>query len=294
MENGNCTVKHSDYKSKNIHTWCTGCGNYGIYGALRNALVEECIAPKDVMLVYDIGCNGNGADKINGYRCKSLHGRALPFATGAAIANRRMKVIAMAGDGAVLSEGINHLIHAIRSNYNITLVVHNNSNFALTTGQPSPSTKENLSMNSSPDGVTSDPLNLLKLALPLDPSFVARGFSGNIKQLTSILREAMKHDGFSLVEVIQTCTTYNKATPHEWMMERVYDVNEKTDYDNSNLNMAMEVVGDLDIKIATGVLYRNNWKQSYYMKQPNRVDAITELVDEVVNIDTAHLVESFK
>src|SRR5688572_14663303 len=132
-----CYTKINDYSTDNLFTWCSNCGNYGINAAIKRTLAEMEIKPKDTMLFFDIGCNGNGADKIGGYRFHGLHGRVIPASSGASLANRNLKVIASGGDGATLGEGVNHLIHAIRSNYDITFILHNNSNYGLTQGQAS-------------------------------------------------------------------------------------------------------------------------------------------------------------
>ncbi|GAB4161117.1 MAG: 2-oxoacid:ferredoxin oxidoreductase subunit beta [Candidatus Dojkabacteria bacterium] len=288
----NC-VKHKEFRTDQLFTWCTGCGNYGIFGAMRNALVELNLPPHELLMVFDIGCNGNGADKIEGYRYKSLHGRSLPFAAGASVANNKVKVIASAGDGAVLAEGLNHLIHAVRNNYNLTFIIHNNSNFALTTGQASPTTPQNQHMNASPDGATGDSLNILNLLLPLDPSFVARGFSGNIKQLTGILKEAIQHEGLSIVEILQACPSYSEVTTHEWFLERVYDLSQKKGYDKTNLNMAIETARDLEHKIATGVIYTNPWKLPFNKRLANRVETFSQLNEEVLPFDISPMVGAF-
>jgi 2-oxoglutarate ferredoxin oxidoreductase subunit beta len=290
----NCEVKFSDYHSDELYTWCTNCGNYGIAAALKRALVAEEIAPKDIVLCFDIGCNGNGSDKLQGYRIHGLHGRVLPLAAGASVANNKLKVIASAGDGATLSEGINHLIHSIRANYNITFLLHNNSNYGLTTGQASSTTKPGVPMNSSPDGVTSDTLNVMELVLALNPSFAARTFSGDVKQMTEIIRAGINHKGFAVIEILQHCPTYNKATPHEWYQERVYDVSSLSDYNATDLAKAKEVASDLEQKIATGILYQDKDRPDFYSRLVNRREITTELVEEVQNVNIEKLVSAFR
>jgi 2-oxoglutarate/2-oxoacid ferredoxin oxidoreductase subunit beta len=129
------TVAVPEYYSETRCTWCDGCGNYGIWTAVKYALTGLNLHPWQVCLCYDVGCHGNGSDKIQGYRFHGLHGRVIPFAAGAKLANMTIPVIAFAGDGATFSEGVGHLVHALRSNYPITFVLHNNANYALTTGQ---------------------------------------------------------------------------------------------------------------------------------------------------------------
>lgn len=280
MSCNNCPT-HKDYYSEHIYTWCTNCGNYGIHESMKRALVAEDIAPHEVLLCFDIGCHGNGADKIGGYRFHGLHGRVIPFAAGAHIANPNIPVIAFGGDGATLGEGINHLIHAIRSNYNITFILHNNSNYGLTKGQASPSTPQDVPMSANPDGITEDTLHAIELVLSLDPSFVARTFSGNFHQMEAIFKEAINHKGFSFVEILQACPTYNKATPHEWYMQRVFDTIEREEFDNTDINQAREIARDLQDHIATGIIYKNSHKLDYYSRLSQRQGLKTTLAEEV-------------
>lgn len=288
-----CNVKHKDYFSDELYTWCTACGNYGIHSAIKRALVAECIAPKDILLCFDIGCNGNGSDKIGGYAVHGLHGRVLPLAAGASLANRRVKVLAFGGDGGTLSEGINHLVHSIRCDFDFTFILHNNRNYGLTTGQASCTTPADLAMNSSPDGITADAIEPMEFALNLNPSFAARAFSGNVPQMTQIVREAINHKGFSFVEILQDCPTYNKATDHDWYMQRVYDASVEN-HDRTNLELAKRIGIDMQNRIAVGVLYEDKNRQDFYSRQKNRVGVENELVDEVSQIDIGKLVAEFK
>jgi 2-oxoglutarate ferredoxin oxidoreductase subunit beta len=290
----NCSCTFHDYFSDNLYTWCTNCGNYGIHAGVKRALVAEGLAPDQVLLCFDIGCNGNGSDKIGGYRVHGLHGRVLPFASGAAIANRRVKVLAFGGDGGSLGEGINHLVHAIRGNYNVTFVLHNNLNYGLTQGQASSTTKPGMKMNSSPDGITSDQLHPMRFVLGLQPGFAARTFSGNVHHVTETLRAAVKYPGFSFVEVLQSCPTYNKSTPHEWYQERVYDVGQDSSYDPTNWQQAREIAEDLETKIALGVLYHQPTKQPFVDRLLPRQGTSTELVDEVKPGDIQPLLAAFQ
>lgn len=287
-------VQFKDYYSDNVFTWCTNCGNYGIIAATKRALVETKYCPKDVLLCYDIGCHGNASDKLLGYRFHGLHGRVLPFAAGAALANQKVKVIAFGGDGGTLSEGMGHLIHSIRSNYNFTFILHNNSNYGLTTGQASSTTPQGIAMNASPDGVSADTLNVLELVLGLNPSFAARTFSGDIHHMTNTFKQAINHQGFSIVEVLQNCPTYNKTTPHEWYQERVYDVSTVENYNSSDLEWAKQIAKDLTEKIAMGVLYHDPDRADFYHRQKNRENVHTELVDEVKEFDVSGLLKNFK
>ena len=196
-----------DYACATRCTWCDGCGDYGIWTATKRALVELGIAPWQVLLCYDIGCHGNMSDKLKGYRFHGLHGRVLPFAAGAKLANPNLPVIAFGGDGASFSEGVGHLVHAVRSNYPIVFILHNNANYGLTLGQASSLTPQDQPMNSSPNGIPELTLPSMDFIFSLEPTFVARGFGGNIPQLTEIFKKAFTHRGFAFVDVLQACPT---------------------------------------------------------------------------------------
>ncbi|MCA9385496.1 hypothetical protein KC717_02515 [Candidatus Dojkabacteria bacterium] len=290
----NCTTKYSDYFSDELYTWCTACGNYGIHAAVKRALVAENVAPKDTLLCFDVGCHGNGSDKIGGYAVHGLHGRIIAFASGAAMANQNIEVIAFGGDGGTLSEGIGHLVHAVRSNYNMTFILHNNRNYGLTTGQASTTTPQDTPMHASPDGVTATVINPVDFVLSLEPTFVARSFSGYVPHMTEVIRAGMRHTGFSFIEILQDCPTYNKATPHEWYMERVYDVTKDSHYDRFSLADARRVASISNDKIATGVLFQNLNKKDFLSKQLNRKAYTTQLVDEVQKSSVDEFTQAFR
>lgn len=294
MSCGGCNEKFSDFSSGNIYTWCTNCGNYGIHAGVKRVLADAGLEPKDVLLCFDVGCHGNGSDKIGGYRFHGLHGRIIPFACGASTANSKIKVIAFGGDGGTLGEGIGHLIAAVRNNFNVTFILHNNMNYGLTQGQASATTRAEMEMNSSADGTGIEPLHVMRFILNLNPSFAARTFSGDVKHIQKTVKEAIQHKGFSFVEIYQSCPTYNKETPHEWYQERIYDVETLDNYDNTNLSKALEISEDIEKDIAIGVLYKNLQKKSFMEIQENRVGITSELVEEVKNYDVTELLKRFK
>ncbi len=281
-------LKIEDYNTGVRNTWCPGCGNFGIHIALKQALVDLKKAPSDIVLTFDIGCNGNGVDDIDGFRFKGLHGRSIPLAVGAHLANRQMTVISDIGDGGLLHEGVDHLIHAIRSNYDITLLIHNNQNFALTTGQATSTTKEGKPMYAFPDGKTEGNINIGELVLSLNPTFFARGYSGEPQQLAEIIKEGIKHKGFSVIEIIQVCPTYTPESNHEWFKERIKETERK-----STISEAVKCVKDMDI-IYTGVIYQNKNMLDYYSRLENRKGKKTELVNEVKNIDIKRILNIFE
>lgn len=281
-----------DYSCAVQCTWCDGCGDYGIWTALKRALVELKIPPTNVLLCYDVGCHGNMSDKIGGYRFHGLHGRVLPFAAGAKVANPRLPVIAIGGDGASFSEGVGHLVHAIRSNYPVTFILHNNGNYGLTTGQASALTPKGQPMNASPNGIPERTLPSMDFVFSLEPTFVARAFSGNIPQMTRVLAAAIRHRGFAFVDILQACPTYNHFATHEYLLARCYDADD-AGYDRTNLTNARALACATTEKIACGVLYQNENVPSFYEELKPRQGKKTTPVEEVSITDVSALLKRF-
>jgi len=265
-----------DYNSTTLPTWCPGCGNFAIHTALKKALIELNIEPSEALISFDIGCNGNGADTVGTYAFKGLHGRSIAVASGVHLANRKFTVIADIGDGGCFHEGLDHLVNAIKSNYDITILIHNNQNFALTTGQATATTQKEKPVLGYPQGKPENSINIGKLCLSLDASFFARGYSADPQQLTEILKEGIKHKGCSVIEILQICPTYNPQSSPKWYNERIKKI-ETTE----NIQKARELVEITDSSISTGVIYKNSKIKTFYDSLPNRKDKKTELVDEV-------------
>jgi 2-oxoglutarate ferredoxin oxidoreductase subunit beta len=284
--------KMADYHHKNQCTWCDGCGDYGIWTAVKRALVELGIPPHGVLLCYDVGCHGNMSDKLQGYRFHGLHGRVLPFASGAKLANPVLPVLAHGGDGASFSEGIGHLVHSIRSNYPIVFILHNNANYGLTTGQASSLTWQGQPMNTSPNGIPEHTLNSMDFVFSLEPTFVARGFSGHIDQMVQILKAAIQHNGFAFVDMLQACPTYNQFATHEWLMEHVYDAAAEG-HDPTDFAQARRIATDTSKRISTGILYQNTAAPSFYDRLKPREGRSTFAVDEVQKVDVTEYMKEF-
>jgi 2-oxoglutarate ferredoxin oxidoreductase subunit beta len=179
-------------------TWCDDCGNYGIQKALFQALTLEWRQPSETIVAYDVGCSGNESDKVGLTTIHGLHGRVLPLATGIKIAHPEMTVIAHAGDGATLSEWINHLIHTVRHDRNILFIHHVNATFGLTTGQASSVTLPGTKMNATPKGVDTPPVDSLRILSGCNPSFVARTLSYDMDHMTEVFQEWLRHPRFCL------------------------------------------------------------------------------------------------
>ncbi len=244
-----------DYKGLDP-AWCPGCGNFSILKTFVEAMAEMNIMPHEFVIVSGIG----QASKFPHYlRCNTfngLHGRALPVATGIRLANHAMTVIAVAGDGDCYGEGGNHLIHTIRRNVNITLFVHDNQIYGLTKGQPSPTSMEGMKTKNQPLGVLSGRLNPMALAVAMDCSFAARGFSGDPGHLKELMKEAVNHNGFSLVDILQPCVTFNKINTYQWYKERVYHL--EPAYDPGDRTGAFGRSLEWGERIPLGIIYRND------------------------------------
>jgi 2-oxoglutarate ferredoxin oxidoreductase subunit beta len=236
-------------------TWCPGCGDWGIGMAIKKALVELNYSPDQVVVVFGIGCSGNMNDFLNAYGLHSLHGRALPNAIGIKLANHKLPVIAVVGDGDCYGEGGNHFIHACRGNHDITVIVHDNRVYGLTTGQSAPTASKGYQSKSTPLGLIEAPVNPLALALTSGATFVAQGFAGDLNHLVLILKEAITHKGFSLVNVLQPCVTFNKVNTYQYYLQRVYKL--ENDYQKDNFKMALEKVFEVnEEKFPLGVIYQ--------------------------------------
>lgn len=246
-----------DYKGQ-IPAWCPGCGNFGILKAFKDAMVESNLEPHQFVVVSGIGQAGKFPHYLRCNTFNGLHGRTLPVATGIRLANHEMTVFAVAGDGDCYGEGGNHLIHAMRRNVNVKLLVHNNQIYGLTKGQASPTSLEGMTTKVQVGGVISEPLNPVALAVALDCSFVARGFAGDPGHLKGLIIEAIKHDGFSLIDILQPCVTFNKINTFEWYRKRVYYL--EPDYDPFNRIEAFQRSLEFGDRIPLGVIYKTKRK----------------------------------
>ena len=240
--------------------WCPGCGNYGILSAIKKAIIQSKVNAKDFLIVSGIGCHGNMAHLIKVYGFHAIHGRALPVATGALLANNKLKVLVCEGDGDALGIGGNHLIHAMRRNLDLTLLVHDNQIYGLTVGQYSPTSDKEMKTISSPFGAIDYPINPISLGIASGASFVARGFTGKQEQLTQLILQGLKHKGFSLIDILQPCVTFNKKNTFEWYAKRVYNLQERK-HNIENKLKALERAfewhnGNQDKKIPIGVFYK--------------------------------------
>jgi 2-oxoglutarate ferredoxin oxidoreductase subunit beta len=244
-----------EYKGQ-IPAWCPGCGNFGILTAFKNVMVELGIEPHQFTIVSGIGQAGKLPHFLKCNTFNGLHGRTIPVATGLKLANHEMLVIAVAGDGDCYGEGGNHLIHAMRRNVNVKLFVHDNQIYGLTKGQPSPTSMEGMISKNQPFGVLSEQLNPIALAVALDCSFVARGFVGDMEYLKELMKAAVHHKGFSLLDILQPCVTFNKINTYDWYRKRAYHL--ESEYNPEDRIEAFRKALEWGDRIPTGIIYRNN------------------------------------
>jgi 2-oxoglutarate ferredoxin oxidoreductase subunit beta len=247
------TMTPKDFATATPSWWCPGCGDYGVLSALKSACADLGLQPKDVAFVSGIGCSGKISGYLHSYAFHGVHGRALPVATAVKLANKDLTVIAAGGDGDGFAIGAGHFLHAVRRNPNVTYIVMDNQTYGLTKGQSSPTSDLGYVTGTSPTGNTDAPYDGLTVALAAGGTFLARGFSANPKQLVELIKAAVEHPGFSVVQVMSPCVTFNKHNTYAWFKENVYYVD--ADYDPADKQAAFKIL-TTDDKIALGILYR--------------------------------------
>ena len=262
--------------------WCPGCGDFGVLKSIKEAIVELAIQPHDVLVVSGIGCSSNLPGFLRAYGVHSLHGRALPVASGAALANHALHVLAVGGDGDGFGIGMGHFIHTMRRNLNLTYIVMDNEIYGLTTGQASPTTTQGHRTKSTPRGNVEMPIQPLALALAAGATYVARGFSGEQKQLTKLVAGGIAHRGFSLIDVFSPCVTFNTVNTYAWFRERVYKLDEEQGYDPRDLMAAMHKALEWGPRIPIGLLYQTQ-KATYEDTEPLLREG--PLVDQPLGLD---------
>ena len=236
-------------------SWCPGCGNFPLLKAVKQALVTRNLEPHQVLFVSGIGQAAKAPHYLNANVFNGLHGRGVPVATGAKLANPNLVVIAESGDGCVYGEGGNHFLALIRRNVDITLIVHNNQVYGLTKGQASPTSEEGFVTKTQPAGVVETPFNPVLVAVAMRAGFVARSFAGSIDHLSDVLAQAIDHRGLSLIDVLQPCVSFNRINTFKWYQDRCKPL--PSTYDPTNWEAAMREATKWGEEIPIGVIYRN-------------------------------------
>ncbi len=205
-----------DYRTKVHNDWCPGCGDFGILNAIQMTLNELKLEPHEVAIFSGLGCSGKTPHFVNTYGFHTLHGRSLPIATGAKLANKALTVIAVGGDGDGYGIGAGHFVNTGRRNLDFTYVVHDNQVYGLTKGQASPTLAKGLKTKSMPTPAIVEGVNPLATAISAGYTFVARSYALDVRHLKEVLKAAILHKGSALVDVLQTCPTYNDINTKEW------------------------------------------------------------------------------
>ena len=280
------TVK--DYESTVENAWCPGCGNHQILIAVKKALVELNLSPQQVCFVSGIGQAPKLPHYTKGNVFNGLHGRTLPAAAGIKLANHSLTVIGIDGDGGAYGEGVQHLLAAARRNINMVYLVHNNQVYGLTKGQASPTSDAGTITKTTPFGAI-EPLNPLLLTLSSNISFLARGFSGDPNQLAELIKAAITHKGFALIDILQNCVSFNHVNTFAWYKQRVYKV-EAEGYNPADKAAAFKKAMEWGDRIPTGVIFKQErplyedslpqLKNGPLVKQPIEPQSVKDLAEE--------------
>ena len=285
--------KLSDYKTEVHNDWCPGCGDFGILNSIQMSLSDLKIPPHDVALFSGIGCSGKTPHFIHTYGIHTLHGRVLPFAQGAKLSNPNLKIIAVGGDGDGLGIGSGHFVNAGRRNVNMTYIIYNNGVYGLTKGQAAPTLKLGMKTKSLPQPNMNDSINPISLAIISGFTFIARGYSYDIKHLKDIIKKGILHNGLSYIDVLQPCPTYNDINTKEWYQSYEIDKEDsskkipkiyKLDEENYNgfvsdeneiphkISLAIEKSREWEKRIPIGIFYQNDKAITYEERIENRIE----------------------
>jgi len=272
-------------------TWCPGCGDWGIGIAIKSALIQLGLSPSSLFVAFGIGCSGNMNDFLNAYAMHGLHGRSIPNAIGMKLANHKMTTLVVAGDGDCYGEGGNHFLHACRGNHDITVIVHDNRVYGLTTGQSAPTAQKGYVSKSTPLGIIEESVDPLSLAITQGASFVAQAFAGDAIHMSQMIKKAIEHKGFSLVNILQPCVTFNKVNTYPYYMKRVYKIDDN--HDKESITAAVQKAREVfEEKYPLGVLYEVH--RPAYHEQLIQLELTNSLKDRVRFIDFKPLTQYFK
>ncbi|SDY29117.1 2-oxoacid:ferredoxin oxidoreductase subunit beta [Tindallia californiensis] len=269
------------FHSTDPSAWCPGCGNHALLAALKEALAQLNKNPHEVLVCSGIGQAAKTPHYINANGFNGLHGRALPPAFGAKVANKDLTVIINTGDGDSYGEGGNHFIHNMRRNLDVAHFVHDNMIYGLTKGQASPTTEISHTTEIQTEGVTLDPIKPLALAITIGATFVARGFVGEREQLIDLMKQAITHPGYALLDIFQPCVVFNKINTFQWYKEKTYKLSE--DYNPSDKQQALQKAFEWKDGIPLGVLYQE--KRPTYTEQRKVLKDGPALVDRDLSPD---------
>ncbi len=251
-------MNSNPFDKKTENSWCPGCGNFGILSALQAALDDMTLSPKDVLMVSGIGQAAKLPHYITANGFNGLHGRALPAALGAQVANSDLKIIISTGDGDALAEGGNHFIHNIRRNIDVVHLLHDNQVYGLTKGQASPTTPFGQITTLQVNGVHMPALNPVTLALASHGTFIARSFSGDQAHLKQMIQLGLQHKGYALIDILQPCPSFNKINTLQWYKKYAFKLGEDYDPTNKLAAFEMSLKWGEEEGIPLGVIYKED------------------------------------
>ncbi len=283
-------METADFKSNDEITWCPGCGNFGILLALKKALVKLGKPPRELLLVSGIGQAAKLPHYLKANCFNGLHGRALPVAVAAKIANRSLTVIVTTGDGDCYGEGGNHFLHNVRRNVDITVIVHDNQIYGLTKGQASPTSDPGFVTRIQPKGVVLEPFHPLGVAIALGAGFVARGYSRETDHLAELILAGIRHRGFALIDVLQPCVAFNRQNTYEWYSKRVYRLDRDKNYDPGDRQAAFAKALEWGDRIPIGLIYK---KEGPSYEDKCGLNDRPPLVEDEKEADIRGLLEEF-
>ena len=244
-------------KSDTKPTWCPGCGDFGVVAAVEIALKRLKIPSHNVVIVSGIGCSSNLPHFLSSYGFHGIHGRALPIAEGVRWSNHELTVLATGGDGDGFGIGAGHFVHTMRRNVDMTYVTMDNQIYGLTTGQASPTSMMGQKTKSTPAGVIENPIDPISLALAAGATYVARGFSGDVKHMADLIAAGIQHKGFAFVDAMSPCVTYNKINTFDWFRQRVYKL-ESSGHDPGDITQAWQRSLEWGDKVPIGLFYKTD------------------------------------
>lgn len=244
-------------KSDTKPTWCPGCGDFGVVAAVEMALKRLQIPSHNIVIVSGIGCSSNLPHFLSSYGFHGIHGRALPVAEGVRWANHGLTIVATGGDGDGFGIGAGHFVHTMRRNVDMTYVTMDNQIYGLTTGQASPTSMMGQKTKSTPAGVIENPIDPIALALASGATYVARGFSGDVKHMAELIANGIQHKGFAFVDALSPCVTYNKLNTFDWFRQRVYKL-EGAGHDPSDIRAAWVRALEWGDKVPIGLFYKTD------------------------------------
>jgi 2-oxoglutarate ferredoxin oxidoreductase subunit beta len=245
-------------QSKQFPNWCPGCGDFGIWMAIKQAMVKLNKPIEDYVVVSGIGCGSKTPHWIRTFGFHTLHGRPAPVASGVKLANHDLTVIIVGGDGDGYGIGMGHFFHLLRRNYNLLYIVQDNEVYGLTTGQTSPTTEQGSCTISTPHGALEVPVNPMALSITAGATWVSRGFSGDIPYLTEQIVAGVEHKGMAVLDVLQPCVTFNKKHPFGWYQQRVRKLEDDADYNPEDKLAALAMAQPTPEELPIGLFYREN------------------------------------